>query len=114
MKEDIREVIDLQVESDESIENAMELYERLDFDGSVHQIIDSNIDIYYYDLRKWAVDNWHWVDDALEEGFCEGVTDYHQLIQAGQYMSLSSDARAAIAQLYTELDGIAFNVEVTA
>ena len=29
MKEDIREVIDLQVEPDESIENAKELYERL-------------------------------------------------------------------------------------
>ena len=114
MKEDIREVIDLQVEPDESIENAKELYERLNFDGSMDSIIESNIDIYYYDLRKWAVDNWHWVEDALAEGFCGGVTDYHQLIHAGQYMSLMSDVRVAIAQLYKELDGVAFNVEVTA
>jgi hypothetical protein len=91
-------------------DDAWELYEHLDYDGSIHELIDSSIDIYYYDLRKWAVDNWQFVEDAIEEGLCEGVSDYHKLIQAGQYLSLREDAQRYVEELYEDQDGISFNI----
>ncbi len=63
-----------------------DVIEKLDYDGRLHEVIDGAIDIYYYDLRKWAVDNWNYVDDAMDEGLTEGVEDYHKLIQIGQYI----------------------------
>lgn len=114
MKADIKELIERTLEGDESFGDAWELYEHLDYSGGVHELIDSSIDIYYDDLRKWAVDGWMYVESAIEEGLCEDVTDYHKLIQCGQYMSLREDANQYIEDLFDELDGIAFNVEVTA
>ena len=57
-------------------------FNTMDNDGSVHEYIDGLIGIYYYDLRQWAVDNWEWVEEAINEGLCEGESDYHRLIQA--------------------------------
>ena len=109
MKDDIRDLIERNLEGDENFSDAWELYEHLDYDGSVHELIDSSIDIYYYSIRQWAVDNWEFVEEAIEEGLCEGVTDYHKLIQSGQYVSLRNDANQYIEELYAELDGVAFN-----
>lgn len=118
MKADIKELMDEKLmdgdgEYGYTFGDAWELYEHLNYDGSVHELIDSSIDVYYYDIRKWAVDNWQFVEDAIDEGLCEGVTDYHKLIQLGQYISLRHDANQYIEDLFDELDGIAFNVEVT-
>ena len=114
MKTDLRDLISEKLTGDETFTDDWELYEHLDHDGSVHELIDSNIDIYYYSLRQWAVDNWPYVEDAISEGLTEGCTDYHKLIQWGQYMQLSEEAREAVEELYNELDGELFNVEVTA
>lgn len=119
MKADIKELMDEKLmdsngEYGYTFGDAWELYDHLDYSGRVHELIDSSIDIYYYDIRKWAVDGWMYVERAIEEGLCEGVTDYHKLIQCGQYMSLREDATRYVEELYAELDGIAFNVEVTA
>lgn len=114
MKDDIKDLIESKLGGDETFSDCHELYEHLDDDGSVHWLIDGAIEIYYYDLRRWAVDNWEYVQDAMSEGLTEGITDYHQLIQSGQYVQLSEEARTAIAELYDELDGVLFNVEVTA
>ena len=114
MKDDIKDLMEYKLKGDETFADCHDLYEHLDCDGSVHELIDGAIEIYYYDIRKWAVDNWAYVEDAIAEGLTEGVTDYHQLIQSGQYVQLSEEARAAIEELYNELDGVLFNVEVTA
>lgn len=114
MKDDLKDLISEKLTGEETFTDHWELYEHLDFDGSVHELIDSNIDIYYYSLRRWAVENWPYVEDAINEGLTEGCTDYHELIQWGQYMQLSEEARDAVEELFTELDGELFNVEVTA
>ena len=114
MKDDLKDLISEKLTGDETFTDHWELYEHLDFDGSVHELIDSSIDIYYHSLREWAVDNWAHVEDAISEGLAEGVTDYHKLIQLGQYVQLSEEAREAVEELYNELDGELFNVEVTA
>tara|TARA_B110000093_G_scaffold176834_1_gene212863 strand:+ start:558 stop:926 length:369 start_codon:yes stop_codon:yes gene_type:complete len=122
MKADIKELMDEKLmdgnnEYGYTFGDAWELYEHLDYSGGVHEIIDSSIDIYYYDLRKWAVDNYQFIEDAIAEGMWERggrPTDYYKLIQAGQYMRLREDAERYVEELYAEHDGIAFNVEVTA
>lgn len=76
-----------------------DLHDKLDYDGSLHNLIDGRIDIYYYDLRQWSVDNYNYVEDAISEGLCEGVSDFHALIQAGQYVKLSEDMRAEVDNL---------------
>lgn len=113
MKNDLKQLITEKLTGDEIIVNPWELYDLLDHDGSVHNLIDSNIEIYNYPLRQWAVDNWKYVEQAISQGITNG-TDYHKLIQAGQYVQLTERAHEAVEELYNELDGELFNVEVTA
>ena len=62
------------------------------------------IDIYYYDLRKWSVDNYSYVEDAIEEGLCEGESDFHKLIQAGQYLYYREQANELIEEIFKEYE----------
>jgi len=97
--------IDIDIISDDS-----ELYDALDYNGSLHEIIDSNIDIYYYDLRKWAVDNYDYIDDAISEGITEG-NDFHQLIQSGQYMKLREEMTEAIEEIWEEVKDLVYEAQ---
>lgn len=103
MKEKIKDLIEYKKIDLTECNDSHELYEELDYDGSLHELIDNMIDVYNYDLRKWSVDNYQYVEDAIEEGLCEGVTDFHALIQAGQYMYYREQANEAIEELYEEL-----------
>lgn len=114
MKEDIKDLLHETVSSGDAFVAHYDLYETLDYSGGIHEIIESNIDIYYYDLRQWAVDNYEYIEQAIEEGFCEGVTDFHKLIESGQYVQLSEEAREIVEELYEEFDGKLFNVEEVA
>jgi len=78
-----------------------DLYQKLDYDGSLHEIVDGNIDIYYYDLRKWAVENYNYIDDAIEEGLCEG-SDFHKQIQSGQYVKLNEEMNEVVEKIFKE------------
>nr|BAR35129.1 hypothetical protein [uncultured Mediterranean phage uvMED] len=114
MKEDIKEILLNNIDKTDQFDDSHELYENLDYDGSVHEIVDSNIDIYFYDLREWCVNNYDYIDRALRDGFCDGVTDFHKLIQIGQYVQLEQHSRNMVAELFEEYNGKLFNVmEVT-
>lgn len=78
-----------------------DLYNVLDHNGLLHAHIDSMIDIYFYDLRKWAVDNYNYIDEAIDEGITED-NDFHQLIQSGQYIYY----RKEMSELCTEIEDI--------
>ena len=112
MKKDIRELIIDRLEVDETIDDAKELYERLNFDSSMDRIIESNIDTLHSDLSEWAVDNKHWIERALEDGVCTRDAGYYERIHAGQWLSLKADVQATVSSVYRELDGVAFNREV--
>jgi len=104
MLESILEIMEYK-ESDLDITgwtDSSDLYDFLDYDGSLHERIDGAIDIYYYDLRKWAVDNYSYIDDAIEEGITDG-NDFHQLIQSGQYCYYREEANRAIELIFNEL-----------
>lgn len=79
-----------------------DIYDKLDYSGSIHELVDGKIDIYYHDLRIWSIDNYSYVEDAMDEGLCEGVTDFHKLIQVGQYVYYRDQMNSEIESL-TEL-----------
>ncbi len=90
-KEQILEVINYMDIDLDCLNDENDLYDELDYSGAIHEQIDSLIDIYYYDLRKWSVENFEYIDEALEDGLMEGVTDFHKLIQGGQYKKFSGE-----------------------
>ena len=101
MKDEIIELMLNNVTADHAFADSHELYEHLNYSGGIDEIIDSNIDIYNYDLRKWAVENYHYIEQAMEDGFAEGVTDFHQLIQLGQCGMLGDQAAQFIEEIFT-------------
>ncbi len=64
------------------------LQDDINDNGAIDELIDRNIDIYYYDLRQWSVDNYDYIDNYIEE-FGTTEIDFHKLIQGGQYMYYS-------------------------
>jgi len=114
MKDDIKNEILKDVTGYDKFDNFYDLYDYLNEGGEIDSIIDSNIDIYYYDLRKWAVDNYDWIDEAIESGIAGGDDDFHKLIQGGQYMALNQDAIEIVEELFNEYNGKLFNVEQVA
>ena len=80
--------------SDQKFGDFQELIDWLEDDSSdiIIELSDSKVDIYYYDLRKWSVDNYNYIEDAIAEfGVDEKNTDYHKMIQMGQYLAYSNE-----------------------
>ena len=65
-------------------------------------------------MKGTKVDSHAFIDEAIDEGLCEGVTDFHKLIQCGQYMALNHEAREIVEELFNEYNGKLFNVEQAA
>ena len=84
------------------VENYHELYEEIDYNGTIHEIIDGHIDIYYYELRKWAVENWTYVEEANAEELGTDGKDYHKDILAGQYLYFQALANDYVEEIYNE------------
>ena len=111
MKDELKELLLNNVNTDDTFTDYYELYDHLDYSGGVHQIIDSNIDIYYYDLRKWAVDNYQYIEQAIEEGLVvEDNLNFHRLIECGQFVQLMDDAREYIEELFNEYGNKLFKI----
>tara|TARA_R110000744_G_scaffold94093_3_gene181645 strand:- start:1059 stop:1454 length:396 start_codon:yes stop_codon:yes gene_type:complete len=75
-----------------------DINDKLDYDGSLHELIDGQIDIYNHDLRVWAVDNYSYVEDAKSEGLTDG-DDFHKSIQAGQFLKYQETMNDEIEDL---------------
>jgi hypothetical protein len=80
-----------------------EIHDTIDDNGQVHEYVDGLIDIYYYDLRVWAIHNFHRIQDAMEEGLAGGITDFHELIQCGQYHAYDQEVWEEINEAMTQL-----------
>ena len=95
---DLIELINNKLDNDniEDVTGYYELRDIIDYDGSLHELIDGSIDLYNYDLRVWAVDNYDYVELAIDEGLTEGVNDFHKLIQAGQFCFYRANYNKAV------------------
>ena len=92
--------------------NELELedYGAIDYDSLhnealayIHELADGRVEIYYYKIRQWAVDNWQYVDDAMDDGLADGVKDYHKLIQIGQYYKIERELMDNLYNLVEEI-----------
>ena len=57
----------------------------------ISEYSDSKVDIYYYDLRKWSVENYGYIEDAVDEFGTGDKFDFHKAIQMGQYLAYSQE-----------------------
>ena len=113
MKQYIRELISDHIDVDESIDDAEELYERLNFDFSMDKIIENNLEHPdFIDLEKWAVNNKRWIEGAVKDKVCMPDTPLSGKIRSGQWLSIKTVVEWEVRDLYKELDGVAFNAEV--
>jgi hypothetical protein len=103
MNDEIKDLIEYKDIDINEFDDVHSLFDELDYDGSFHQLIDSQIDIYNYDLRKWAVDNWQYIEEAKDQGLVSDDADYHQQIQSGQYVYYSEQAHEALQEVFDEL-----------
>ena len=80
-----------------------DLRETLDYDGSLHELIDGSIEIRNYKLRQWAVDNYHYIENAINEGLVDTSDfDFHKAIQSGQFLQLTEEANEALEDIFNE------------
>lgn len=104
MKEDIKQAISYKSLDLNDYDDHSDLYDALSDDGTIHEIIDGMIDIYYYDLRKWAVDSYEYAEQAIEEGFIDmNNFDYHKAIQCGQYIYWQEESFDMVRTVFDEL-----------
>tara|TARA_R110002126_G_scaffold51848_1_gene141609 strand:+ start:66 stop:389 length:324 start_codon:yes stop_codon:yes gene_type:complete len=85
------------------VESYQEFCQEIYEDGTMNEIIDGHIDIYYYDLRKWAVENWEYVEEANADGLGTNGIDYHKDIQAGQYLYFQALANDYVEEIYNDI-----------
>jgi len=61
-------------------------------DDAINELSDAKIDIYNHDLRVWAVNNYDYIEEAVEEyGFDYKTFDFHKLIQLGQFYAYNME-----------------------
>ena len=103
MKQTILDAIEYKEINLADLTDASELYETLTYDGTLYEIAEGFVDIYYYNIRQWAVDNYDWVETAIQEGLVDMENfDFHNAIQAGQQLMLEDEARDFVEEIYTE------------
>lgn len=87
--------------SNQKFGDFQELVDWLEDDASdiISELADSKVDIYYYDLRKWSVDNYNYIEDAISEfGVDTKNPDFHKMIQMGQYLAYSNEFYALASE----------------
>ena len=79
MKQTILDAIEYKEINMADLTDASELYETLTYDGTLYEIAEGFVDIYYYSLR-----------------------DFRNAIQVGQQLMLEDEARDFVEEIYTE------------
>lgn len=85
-KDEILEVISYGFNDNSLDELISYLSDTINDNGAIDELIDNNIDIYYYDLRKWSVDNYEYIEQYYEEFGMPDKFDFHRSVQGGQYV----------------------------
>lgn len=107
-KDEILEIINYNFDDNSLDDLIYYLEDCINDNGSIDETIDSNIDIYYYDLRKWSVENYDYIDQGLNE-FGSDETDFHKIIQLGQYVYYSELIYECINDMIDHIKGV-YNV----
>jgi len=103
MKESILELIAYKELDLADYSGVHDLREALDYDGSLHQLIDSNVEIYTHKLWLWAAENYEHVDQAIEEGLADLSKGIVPALMAGHFMQLTEESNEALGEIFKEL-----------
>jgi len=103
MKEELLEAISEKGLNIGDYEDSFDLIGDLEYDGTMHEIIDSKIDIYNQDLLNWAssLENLGYINNAVDKGLVVS-NDFIGMIQGGQYVYYSQEAYALMDEIYNE------------
>jgi hypothetical protein len=102
MKESILELIQYKELNLADYSDVSDLHEALDYDGSLHELIDGNIEIYTHKLWAWAAENYEYVDQAINEGLASLTSGIVSCLQAGHFMQLSEEANEALEEIFNK------------
>ena len=87
-KNDLVDLLEFKGDNFENLENLRDYFNDDDMLDYITELSDSKVDIYNYNLRQWSVDNYNYIEDAVEEfGLDPKNFDFHKLIMMGQYFS---------------------------
>ena len=76
---------------------------------TISELSDSKIDICNHSLRKWAVDNYNYIEDAMSEyGVNTDKPDFHQLIQQGQYYAYNNEFYNLVYEFKEYIESLEF------
>ena len=77
-----------------------ELVDWLEGNDESYEYADSMVDVYNYALRQWAVENYAYIEEAIDDLGAPEPFDFHKAIQYGQYhkylQDIYSDCQALI------------------
>jgi len=78
-------------------------------DDAINELSDSKIDIYNHTLRVWAVDNYDYIEEAVEEyGYDDKKFDFHKLIQLGQFYAYNMEFYTLKNSFLDYLEGVTY------
>lgn len=83
-----------------------QIHDRLNFSGGIDEWVDGMIDIYNSDLEEWACKNGNhnYITQAKRDGLTSVDSDWHQEIQAGQWVYYGEEAWREIKELEDAID----------
>lgn len=102
MKDSILELIKYKELDLSDYSDVHDLHEALDYGGSLHELIDGNIEIYTHKLWAWASQNYEYVDQAIDEGLANLSSGIVSCLQAGHYVQLTEEANEALEEIFKE------------
>lgn len=102
---DLAEVLD-RVKDEEEFESFDDFIEKMDYDGRIGEIADSNTPIYYYDIAKWFGENYSAVDEYVSEMGAPEAKDFDimKLIQGAFYISYERDLKSAFETFFEDIE----------
>lgn len=102
MKDSILDLIKYKEFNLADYNDAHDLREALDYDGSLHELIDNSIEIYTHKLWQWAAENYEYVDQAIDDGLADLSSGIVSALQAGQFLQLTEEANGALDEIFNE------------
>ena len=91
-KNDLWDLINFRGGKFEDITELKDYLNNDDLSDFINELSDSKVDVYNYDLRKWVVDNYNYIEDAVSEyGYDYHDFDFHKIIMMGQYLAFNNE-----------------------
>ena len=108
-KNDLLDLINFRGGNFEDINELKDYFNNDELYDFINELSDSKIDLYNYDLRKWAVDNYACIENAVDEfGIDKKSFDFHKLIMMGQYSAYSNEFNYLKHEFLNYLDNYKF------